>query len=379
MTAFDWEDHPMTRSVLALLLILGHLPIAAAPRTRAVRHPSGPLAPAAIVTAARQAAGAAMAIGIPAVQIAVSHRGDVIYSEAFGMSDRESATAATPRSVMQIGSITKQFTAAAILRLAERGALSVDDRIEKFVPEFDPRGRTITLRHLMQHRSGIPRDWYKPGEPFPFDRYFSVIPRQHVIAGINAQPFDFAPGSAFSYSNAGYMLLGYAIESITGTEYAGFFHSELALPLGLIDTGVCGMFNLPRPDGYGLFGGNAVRLQAVHPSGLISSGSLCSTASDLTRWAHLLATGHVMLPASYARMTTPGSPFVPYGFGLGLNNILGQPAVSHNGGIDGYLSYLFYFPQRDIAVAVITNAWPVPADHALVIAEAVASAALGAL
>jgi len=366
----------MARALLILFLILGHIPVAAGPRRRAVRHPG---APEALTTAARQAAEAAIAAGVPAVQIAVSHGGNVIYSGTFGMSDRETATAATPRSVMQIGSITKQFTAAAILRLAERGALSVDDRIEKFVPEFDPRGRTITLRHLMQHRSGLPRDWYKTGEPFPFDRYFSVIPRQAVIAGINAQPFDFAPGSNWSYSNAGYMLLGYAIESITGTEYAEFFHSEFALPLGLIDTGVCGTFNLPRPDGYGLFGGNAVRLPAVHPSGLVSSGSLCSTASDLTRWAHLLATGHVMLPASYARMTTPASPFVAYGFGVGLNDILGQPAVSHNGGIDGYLSYLFYFPQRDIAVAVITNAWPVPNDHAHVIAMAVASAALGAL
>ena len=369
----------MTRALLALLLILGHIPVAAGPRRRAVRHPAAPVAPEALTTAARQAAEAAIAAGIPAVEIAVSHGDDVIYSEAFGMSDRETATAATPRSVMQIGSITKQFTAAAILRLAERGALSVDDRIEKFVPEFDPRGRTITLRHLMQHRSGLPRDWYNPTQPFPYDRYFSVITRQNVIAGLNAQPFDFATGTTWSYSNAGYMLLGYAIESITGTDYAAFFHSELALPLGLIDTGVCGTFNLPRPDGYGLFGGNAVRLPAVHPSGLISSGSLCSTASDLTRWAHLLATGGVMLPASYAKMTTPVSPFVPYGFGLGLNKVLGQPAVSHNGGIDGYLSWLYYFPQRDIAVAVITNAWPAPTDQAQVVADAVASAALGAL
>ena len=369
----------MTRALLALLLILGHIPVAAGPRRRAVAHPGAPVAPEALTTAARQAAEAAIAAGVPAVQIAVSHGDDVIYAQAFGMSDRETATAATPRSVMQIGSITKQFTAAAILRLAERGALSVDDRIEKFVPEFDPRGRTVTLRHLMQHRSGLPRDWYKPGEPFPFDRYFSVITRKDVVAGINAQPFDFAPGSAWSYSNAGYMLLGYAIESITGTAYPDFFHSEFALPLGLIDTGVCGTHNLPRPDGYGLFGGKAVRLPAVHPSGLISSGSVCSTASDLTRWAHLLATGRVMLPASYAKMTTPVSAFVPYGFGLGLNKILGQPAVSHNGGIDGYLSWLYYFPQRDIAVAVITNAWPVPSDQAQVVADAVASAALGAL
>lgn len=366
----------MTRALLALLLILGHIPVAASPRRRAVRHPA---APEALTTAARQAAQAAIAAGIPAVQIAVSQGGNVIYAEAFGMSDRETATAATPRSVMQIASITKQFTAAAILRLAERGELSIDDRIEKFVPEFDPRGRTVTLRHLMQHTSGLPRDWYKQGEPFPFDKYFSVIPRQHVIAGLNAQPFDFAPGGGWSYSNAGYMLLGYAIESITGREYAEFVHTELALPLGLIDTGVCGRFNLPRPDGYSLFGGTPVRLPAEHPSGYIASGSLCSTASDLARWAHLLATGPVLLPASYAKMTTPVSQFVRYGLGVELSNRLGQQAVWHNGGIGGYLSYLFYFPQRDIAVAVIINAWPVPADHALVIANAVASAALGAL
>ena len=250
----------MTRALLALLLIVSHFP-AEATRRRAVRHPSAPVAPAAVVTAARQAAEDALKTGVPAVQIAVSHRGTVIYSEAFGMSDRESATAATARSVMQIGSVTKQFTAAAILRLAERGALSLDDRIEKFVPEFNPRGATITLRQLLSHRSGVPRDWTSTGLPY------SPVTRQQVIAGINAKPLDFAPGSKFSYSNAGYMLLGYAIESITGRSYVDFIHSELALPLGLLDTGVCGTSNLPLPEGYGLFaGGKVTRMRAVHPS-----------------------------------------------------------------------------------------------------------------
>jgi CubicO group peptidase (beta-lactamase class C family) len=109
--------HQMTRALLALLLIVGHFAVAAAPRRRAVQHPSPVVAPAAIVTAARQAAEAALTTGAPAVQIAVSDDGRIIYSEAFGLSDRESATAATPRSVLQTGSITKQFTAAAILRL----------------------------------------------------------------------------------------------------------------------------------------------------------------------------------------------------------------------------------------------------------------------
>lgn len=366
----------MTRVLLALLLILGQFPAAAAARRRAVQHPSQPVAPAAIVTAATQAAEAALAAGVPAVQVAVSHGGKVIYSEAFGTTNQESATAATPRSVMQVGSLMKQFTAAAILRLAERGELSLDDRIEKFVPEFDPRGRTIRLRHLLTHTSGLRPNWYPQG---PTNPLLSPVTREQVIASINAQPFDFQPGTKYSYSNAGYMLAGYAIESITGVPYADFFQTEFALPLGLIDTGVCGTSNLPRPAGYGLFGpGTRLPMPAVHPSGLISSGSLCSTASDLARWAHLLATGSVILPASFAAMTTP-SPFFPYGLGVGVPPVFGQPAVNHIGAIDGFMSFLLYFTQRDIGIAVITNAFPTPTPDPEIIGLAVAKAALDAL
>ena len=370
----------MTRALLALLLILGHLPVAEAAKRRAARHPEAPVAPAALVTAARQAAEAAMAAGVPAVQIAVHHRGRIIYSEAFGTSDRESASAATPRSVMQIGSVTKQFTAAAILRLAERGALTLDDRIEKFVPEFNTRGATITLRQLLSHTSGVRRDWSATGLPF------WPVTRAQVITALNAYPLDSPPGTKWSYSNAGYMLLGYAIESITGMSYVDFVHSELALPLGLIDTGVCGTSNLPLPEGYGLFGGKSMRMPAVHPSGLISSGSLCSTASDLARWAHLLANGHAMLPASYATMTTPAKlqngTVVPttYALGVAVQNMLGRPAVWHGGAIDGFQSFLVHFRDQDIAIAVVTNAFPAPtAGNPQVIAVAVANAALASL
>jgi CubicO group peptidase (beta-lactamase class C family) len=285
---------------------------------------------------------------------------------------------------MQIGSVTKQFTAAGILRLAERGALSLDDRIEKFVPEFDARGRTIRLRHLLTHTSGVARDWYNPDDWYkptgpPVASLSLPVTRELVIANLNKQPFDFTPGSRWSYSNAGYILLGYAIESITGTPYAEYFHHELALPLGLIDTGVCGTSNLPKPEGYAVLPGKLLRLPAVHASTLISSGSLCSTASDLARWSHLLASGSVMLPASYATMTTPVSSFVTYGFGLDLQNMAGRRAVSHGGAIDGFMSFLLYFPQQDIGVAVLTNAFPVPTDHTPIIAVAVGNAALGAL
>ena len=364
----------MTRALLVLLLTLAQLPVTAAPRRRAVQHPSAPVAPvapAAVVTAAQQAAEAAIKAGAPAVNIAVSERGQIIYAAGFGMSDRESATAATPRSVVQVGSITKQFASAAILRLAERGKLTLDDRIEKFVPEYKPPA-TITLRHLLTHTSGLVALPHNPYTP---------LTRQQFIKLIDGQPLAFTPGSKYQYSNAGYSLLGHAIESITGMSFAEFVHQEFALPLGLLDTGVCGTNSVPLPDGYGLQQGTWTRIPAINMSVPFSAGSLCSTASDLARWSHFLATGRVVLPASYATMTTPArltdNSVTPYGLGLFLGNQLGRPAVSHTGGIAGFQSSLVYFPDREIAVAVIVNASPAPAAvNAHGIALTVAGAAL---
>ncbi|HEY0158352.1 MAG TPA: serine hydrolase domain-containing protein [Thermoanaerobaculia bacterium] len=363
----------MIRPLIALLLILGHVPVAAAARRRAVQHPAAAIPPAAIVIAASQAAEAALKAGVPAVQIAVSHRGRVIYSGAFGMSDRESATAATDRSVMQVGSIAKPFTAAAILRLAERGALSLDDRIEKFVPEFNSRGATITLRHLLSHTSGVsapPPDHYSP------------LTREQFIKSVNAQPLAFPPGTKYVYSNAGFSLLGHAIESITGRSYADFIHSEFAVPLGLIDTGVCGTYNMPRPGGYNVSQGKPLPVPAVEMSVPFAAGALCSTATDLARWSHLLATGRVMLPASYATMTTPGrladNTLTPYGLGVFVGKQLAHPSVSHTGAIPGFLSTLIYFSDQEIAVSVIINALPSPVP-AQSIALAVAQHALEAV
>ena len=375
----------MTRALLALLLVVGQLPVAAAPRRRAVQPQ--PVASAAIVNAARETAEAAMKGGVPAVQIAVSHRGQIIYSEAFGVVDKLSATAATPRSSFQAGSVTKQFTSAAILRLAERGALSLDDRIEKYVPEFNPRGATITVRQILSHTSGLPRDLFSPtaGQNLTLP-----VTREQTLKALNAQPFLSTPGTKWSYSNAGYMLLGYAIESITGMSYPDFIRTELALPLGLIDTGVCGTGNLPVPEGYGMVnvstsGGTWIRLKSLHSSAVLSSGSLCTTATDLARWSHLLAAGQAMLPSSYSTMTTPArfvnDTVVPNGYALGVlsQSLLGNPIVWHDGAIDGFRSHLVYLSDQDIAVAVLTNGFPAPdSGNPALIAVAMAKAALGA-
>jgi D-alanyl-D-alanine carboxypeptidase len=371
----------MTRALLVLLLTLIHIPVAAAPRTRPVQHPAPPVAPAAIITAAEQAAEAAMQAGVPGVQVAVSRHGHVIYSGAFGVTDKNSATAVTSRTVMQIASLSKQFTAAAILRLAERGELSLDDRIDQYVPEFNSQGSTVTLRQIMSHTSGLRRDWIPP--PPSSVSLWAPVTRAQTIQYLNADPFDTAPGTKWSYSNAGFMLLGYAIESITGRPYAEFIQNEFALPLGLLDTGLCGSSGLPLPRGYGLVGGGWQLLLPLHPTVVMSSGGLCSTASDLARWSHLIARGYGMLPASYAAMTTPArladNTLVPngYAFGVHVQAFKGHPLVWHNGAIDGFQSWLLYLSDQDLAVAVITNAFPAPqAGSPRLIADAVADAAL---
>ena len=362
----------MKRALAVLLLLLAHVPVAEATRRRAVRQPEPVVAPVAIVMAATDAAGAALKAGVPAVQIAVSERGRIIYSAAFGVTDRESGTPATPRSVLQTGSLTKQFTAAAILRLAERGALTLDDRIEKHVPEFNPRGATITFRHLLTHTSGI--------TSLPASEYVPQT-RAQFMALID-QPLAFAPGSNWSYSNAGYKLVGYAIESIAGMSYAQFIETEFAVPLGLADTGVCGTFDLPVPEGYGFVQGNWTRIPPSVMSVPFSAGSVCSTASDLVRWSNLMVSGSVVRPESYAAMTTPtpltNNTVAPYGLGFSLQPQLGRRQVWHTGAINGFLSSLVHFPDEDITIAVIIDANPTPPGvSAHLIAMDVARAALG--
>ena len=362
----------MKRAFVVLLLIIGSVPVAEAARRRAVRPPVPVVAPAAIVNAATEAADAALKAGVPAVQIAVAERGRIIYSAAFGVTDRESGAPATPRSVLQTGSLTKQFTAAAIVRLAERGALALDDRIEKFVPDFNTRGATITFRHLLTHTSGI--------TSLPASEYVPQT-RAQFMALVD-QPLAFAPGSNWSYSNAGYKLLGYAIESIAGVPYAQFIHEEFGVPLGLADTGVCGTYNLPVPEGYGIVQGNWTRVPPSVMSVPFSAGAICSTASDLVRWSDLMVRGAVVRPESYAAMTAQtlltNNSVAPYGFGFFLQKQLGRPQVWHTGAINGFLSSLTYFPDDDLAIAVIINANPTPPGVAAhLIGMAVARAALG--
>jgi D-alanyl-D-alanine carboxypeptidase len=223
------------------------------------------------------------------------------------------------------------------------------------------------VRQLLSHTAGVRPDWFPPTA---VPNLLAPVTREQTIKGLNSgQLLDSPLGTKWSYSNAGFMLLGLAIESITGMSYADFIHTEFALPLGLLDTGVCGTSSLAVPEGYGLVNGTWIRLPSLHNTVVWSSGSLCSTASDLARWSHLLATGQVMLPDSYATMITPArlanNTIVPnrYAFGVLAQSLLGHPIVWHDGAIDGFQSHLVYLSDQDIAIGVVTNGFPRPGER----------------
>jgi D-alanyl-D-alanine carboxypeptidase len=273
----------------------------------------------------------------------------------------------SPETVFLVASIKKQFTAAAILRLAENGLLELEDRVTDHLPDAPVQGRPVRIRHLLQHTSGLP-DYMR------FVDLRGSYTRETVLDLIAAHPFDFEPGTSWRYNNSGYFILGVLIEELTGEDYAGFVRRDLLEPLGLHATSVCG-----TPPNETFPPGNRVQNQHASPApppnlllGL-GAGNLCSMPGDLVRWARALARGEVVSSASYARMTRPavlddgsaiqyppGAPADMTGYGLGImvgaND--GRPVHFHGGGIPGFSSYLTYFPDQDVAVAVVINQTP---------------------
>ena len=294
------------------------------------------------------------------VSIAVVRSGRPVLAKGYGFADLENDVPATPETVYRIGSITKQFTSAAIMRLVEQGKLSLDDTLQKFLPSVPSQGNRVTVRHLLNHTSGI-RSYTSLGPKWQRVMRLDLAP-DSMVALFAGEPFDFAPGSAYRYNNSGYFLLGVIIERLSGKPYGQHLQDEFFTPLGLRNTVYCDQAPLikrraqgytPRPGGQFV---NAEPLSMTQP---YAAGSLCSTVTDLATWALALSSGKVVSPASYALMTTPGTlndgKPITYGFGLGTGVLGGHRQVSHNGGINGFVSELHHYPDDSLVTVVLTN------------------------
>jgi D-alanyl-D-alanine carboxypeptidase len=344
--------------------LVSALPIAvlAAP-TQVTPLASAQVPRAGVVATIDSLANAFLAQGpVAGVSVAVVKGRDTIVMKGYGLADIENDVRATPQTVHRIGSITKQFTAAAIMRLVEQGKLALDDTLAKLLPDVAPAWRGISLRRLLNHTSGI-RSYTGIGPRWQRRRREDMTP-DTIVGLVRDDTLDFRPGAQWRYNNTGYVLLGMIIERASGKSYATYLEEEFYRPLGLAQTYYCSQRPIikRRAQGYERAGGQLVNAEYLSMTQPFSAGALCSTVGDLVAWQRALTSGQVVRPASYAAMTTPetltdGKPLT-YGYGLGVGRLESRRRVSHGGGINGFITDLSYYPDDTLHVVVLANTSP---------------------
>jgi CubicO group peptidase (beta-lactamase class C family) len=294
----------------------------------------------------------------PSVAVAVVRGSDTLVMKGFGWADIAAKRPATSTTIYRIGSLTKQFTAAGIMRLVEQGKLSLDDDLSKYVPSFPLQGNKVTIRHLLTHTSGIHNYTAMKGWQ---STWSSDLTTDSIVGFVKQEKFDFKPGDAFSYSNTGYVLLGMVIEKVSGKSYAKFVDDELFKPLKLTQTSYCPSRTTDPAFASGYARRDttfaaAAYLSLTHPH---AAGALCSSVSDFVRWQRALSGGKAVSPASYTLMTTPGTlnngKSTTYGFGLTAGMIGTHRAITHSGGIHGFTTSAYYFPDDSLNIVVFDN------------------------
>ena len=313
---------------------------------------------------------------VAGASVAVTRRGDTIVAKSYGHADLELDVPMPSDASFEIGSVTKQFTAAAILLLAERGKLAIDDELTKFLPDYPTHDARITIRRLLTHTSGIKGYTELP----EFGDLMKVSkPRDTLVNLFSSKPLDFPPGEALVYNNSAFFLLGLIIEKVSGQTYADFVKANLFDKAGMPNSYYCSESAIHKhhAHGYDTFAGALVLKGFLSHQWPYAAGSLCSTASDLTAWNAALHGRRILSAESYRAMTTPATladgTKTRYGFGVALGEPGGHRAIYHGGGINGFLSELQYFPDSGLSIVVLFNtAGPVnPADIARQIAAEV--------
>jgi D-alanyl-D-alanine carboxypeptidase len=343
----------------------------AAPRTTKVATPDafpsepvGPqLTPAQQAVAGRlDAAVRGARADVVGLAVKVVSRGTTLLQRGYGFMDLAGQQPLPADAIFRIGSITKQFTAAAILQLVEQGKLKLTDPIGKYLRQpylRDPSKpiAQVTLHQLLTHTSGIPSftdlPWYESNKG-------KAQSHADVVAVFADLPLEFEPGTRFSYSNSGYYLLGLVVEQVSGQPYADYLLQHVFEAAGLVDTRYCpDAQDYPRATpGYDHMGQlrTAVSISMTIP---FAAGALCSSTSDLVRWTQALSSGKVIKPESFAHMCSEtllkGGQRSLYGFGLSLGELEGHRRLDHGGGIEGFVSQLSYYPDADLHVAVLAN------------------------
>ena len=295
----------------------------------------------------------------PSASFAVIRGNDTLAFGAHGLANVDAWRAPTATTIYEIGSITKQFTSAAVMKLVEQGRVKLDDDLSKYVPQFPLQGKKVSIRQLLNHTSGIHSYTSSPGWSKTWN---DALSPDAIVKFVAADTFDFAPGTAYRYNNTGYVLLGMVIEKASGQKYANYLDAQFFKPLGLRQTSYCPSktsdpaFALGYSKGTSGGTERAKFLDLSHP---FSAGALCSTVGDLVKWQRALDAGKVVSPASYALMSTADSlnsgRKINYGFGLVPGVFNGHKTISHTGGIPGFATAATYVPDDSLSIVVYTN------------------------
>lgn len=296
----------------------------------------------------------------PGLGLAILHHGELTFAGGFGFADLENEVPVTELTVFRIGSVTKQFTAAGVLRLVEDGSLGLDTRVDTLIDDFDFQGRAVLVRHLLNHTSGIP-SYTDLNERWMAHLHEDLDPDE-ILDLVEGMPFHFEPGERFEYNNSGYVMLGQLIEEVSGKSWNDWLREQLCEPLDLtsIRYGSEDEIIPHRAQGYQRRRGggfdNDIRFSMTHPHG---AGALVATPADLVHWSRALLNGEVLSPRGLIDMTTPqklnDGKAIDYGFGLQLGKLDDLAMISHGGGIFGFVTYLAAFPDADLHIAVNAN------------------------
>ncbi len=298
------------------------------------------------------------AVGIAA---AVVRGNDTLLLRTYGRADVEWDVPLPLDAMFEMGSVTKQFTAVAVLQLRDSGRLSLDDSITRWLPDFDTRGHPVTLRHLLTHTSGL-GDFTEAPE-FGNLTTNHRLPRDSAYALQQRQPRQFAPGELQIYNNSGFWLLGLVVERASGMTYENYIEQRIFAPLGMTRSMYCNsMENVPRrAHGYFVWRDRTIqRAWTVAHTWPFAAGSVCSTVGDMVTWLRALHGGRVLSPASYAEFITParlndGTP-IRYSMGLQVGpDARGLVYLGHGGRGPGFWVEAGWYPESQMAVVVLIN------------------------
>lgn len=289
--------------------------------------------------------------------ILIARDGKPIVNESYGMANVELDVPNTPKTVFRLASVTKQFTAAAIYMLQERGKLNIDDPICKHLSDCPAAWQPITIRHLLTMTSGLPavtaRDLgYLQGLPVPWEQW---------LATIKPKPLEFTPGERFQYGNPGYTLLGFIIERHSGKTYGEFLQENIFAPLGMKNTGHEDPRRIikNRATGYRYLPGEPIaNVPYAELIALYAAGGIYSTTEDLLLWDQALYTDKLLTAASREAMFTPVHEMIPgkrYASGLWVSEKFGRREIAHGGNLAGFITYIARFPSDRVTVIVLSN------------------------